>query len=293
MINLGLLAQYLANGLVVGSSYVLVAIGLTLIFGILGVVNFAHGEFYMLGAYTGILLVAILHLPLLPALLILLLGAAALGAVTERILHHSLQSRDATASIVASFGMSVVLQNAALLLFGPQAQILRTGLPNLPVVIGPVFLPLQRALIPVVMIVLVTALHLLLRYTWTGRSLRAMAEHRTVARLCGVSVGRVAIVTFMAGTALAAFAGVMMASVFTVNPLIGNMMVLKAFTVVILGGMGNIYGAVAAGLLLGVVESLTAAYITNGLRDFIGFFVVIAVLLSAPDGLFGIRRERS
>jgi branched-chain amino acid transport system permease protein len=293
MINLGLLAQYLANGLVVGSSYVLVAIGLTLIFGILGVVNFAHGEFYMLGAYTGILLVAILHLPLLPALLILLLGAAALGAVTERILHHSLQSRDATASIVASFGMSVVLQNAALLLFGPQAQILRTGLPNLPVVIGPVFLPLQRALIPVVMIVLVTALHLLLRYTWTGRSLRAMAEHRTVARLCGVSVGRVAIVTFMAGTALAAFAGVMMASVFTVNPLIGNMMVLKAFTVVILGGMGNIYGAVAAGLLLGVVESLTAAYITNGLRDFIGFFVVIAVLLAAPDGLFGIRRERS
>jgi branched-chain amino acid transport system permease protein len=293
MTDFGLLAQYLANGIVVGSSYVLVAIGLTLIFGILGVVNFAHGEFYMLGAYAGILLVAWLGLPLLPALLLLLVGAAVLGVVTERILHHALQSRDATASIVASFGLAVVLQNAALLIFGPEAQLLRTGLPNLPIEIGPVFLPLQRALIPIVMIILVAGLHILLRYTWTGRSLRAMAEHRMVARLCGVSVGRVAIVTFMAGTALAALAGVMMASVFTVNPLIGNMVVLKAFTVVILGGMGNIYGAVAAGLLLGIVESLTAAYLANGLRDIIGFFLVIAVLLLAPQGLFGIRRERS
>lgn len=288
-----LLLQYLANGLVTGSTYVLVAIGLTLIFGILGVVNFAHGEFYMLGAYVGIWFVAQMGVPLLPAVGLVLAAAALLGLVTERILHRPLRGRDATNSIISSFGLAVALQNAALLVFGPQPKLLRTEWSALPVEIGPVFLPAQRALIPVVMLACVIGFHLVLRYTWTGRSLRAMSQHPTAARLCGVGVERVAIVTFMVGAALAGIAGMLMSAVFLVHPAVGNMIALKAFTVVILGGMGNVYGAVAAGLLLGVAESLTSAYLGNELRDVVGFVLVILALLFRPQGLFGRGVERS
>lgn len=288
-----LFLQYLANGVVIGSTYVLVAVGLTLIFGILGVVNFAHGEFYMLGAYAGITAVTLFGVPIWLALGFVLLFSAALGFGAEAILHRPMKNRDATSSIISSFGLAVALQNAALLVLGPQPQLLRTNLSNVPVEIGPVFLPLQRLLIPISMVVLITVLYLVLRYTWTGRSLRAMSQHATVARLCGVRVERVAVVTFMVGAALAGVAGLLMSSVFLVHPLVGNMIALKAFTVVILGGMGNVAGAAAAGLLLGVAESFTSAYLANSLRDIIGFVMVIAVLLFRPQGLFGKAVERS
>ncbi|QDL90533.1 branched-chain amino acid ABC transporter permease [Paroceanicella profunda] len=288
-----LFLQYLANGIVIGSAYVLVAIGLTLIFGILGVVNFAHGEFYMLGAYAGVLTVTLLGLPLIAALVVVIAFSAVLGVFAEAILHRALRERDMTSSIIASFGLAVALQNAALLTIGPRPMLLQTDLSMLAVEFGPVYLPLPRALIPVAMVVMVGLLFAVLRYTWTGRSLRAMAQHRTVARLCGVRVERVAMVTFMVGAGLAGVSGFLMSSVLMVTPVIGNMIVLKAFTVVILGGMGDIMGAAVAGLLLGVVETMTSAYLTNGLRDIIGFVIVIAVLLFRPQGLFGKSVERS
>jgi branched-chain amino acid transport system permease protein len=136
-------------------------------------------------------------------------------------------------------------------------------------------------------------LYAVLRYTWTGRSLRAMAQHATVARLCGVKVERVAVVTFMVGAALAGIAGMLMSSIFLVYPIVGNMIALKAFTVVILGGMGNVAGAAAAGLLLGITESLTSGYVGNAMRDIVGFVFVILVLLFRPQGLFGKAVERS
>src|SRR5690606_36723621 len=149
---------------------------------------------------------------------------------------------------------------------------------------GPVYLPLQQVLIPVAMVLLIALLYAVLRYTWTGRSLRAMAQHATVASLCGVQVRRVAIIAFIVAALLAGVAGFLMSSVYMVYPIIGNMIVLKAFTVVILGGMGNVAGAAAAGLLLGVIESLTSAYLGNGLRDIVGFVIVIASLLVRPQG---------
>jgi branched-chain amino acid transport system permease protein len=288
-----LFLQYLANGIVVGSSYVLVAVGLTLIFGILGIVNFAHGEFYMLGGFAGIGLATVLGLPLIVSLLGVVAFAALLGFLAEQILNRQVKDKDPTNSIVSSFGLAVVLQNAALLVIGPQPMLLRTDLSMVPVEIGPVYLPLQRALIPVAMIVLVGALHLLLRHTWVGMSLRAMAQQPTVARMCGIRVSRVAIVTFMTGAVFAGVAGFLMSSVFMVHPLIGNMIVLKAFTVVILGGMGSVTGAAAAGLMLGIVESMTSAYLGNGLRDIVGFLMVVIVLLAWPQGIFGRNLERS
>jgi branched-chain amino acid transport system permease protein len=166
-------------------------------------------------------------------------------------------------------------------------------LSHLPTEFGPVFLPQQRTLLPVAMVLLIALLYLVLRYTWTGLSLRAMAQHTTMARLCGVRVERVAVVTFMVGAALAGIAGMLMSSIFFVYPIVGNMIALKAFTVVILGGMGNVAGAAVAGLLLGVTESLTSAYISNAARDIVGFVFVILVLLFRPQGLFGRSVDRS
>jgi branched-chain amino acid transport system permease protein len=294
-----LFLQYMANGVVIGSTYVLVAVGLTLIFGILGVVNFAHGEFYMIGGYAGIVAITVLKLPVLPAIAFVLLVAAVVGIAAEAILHKPMKNHDATSSIISSFGLAVALQNAALVVMGPQPQRLNLDVSKIPVLsslptdFGPVFLPQQRLLIPIATVLLIAILYVVLRYTWTGRGLRAMAQHATVARLCGVRVERVAIVTFITGAALAGTAGMLMSSVFFVYPIVGNMIALKAFTVVILGGMGNVAGAAVAGLLLGITESLTSAYISNAMRDVVGFVFVILVLLFRPQGLFGKAVERS
>src|SRR5208282_1031804 len=285
--------QLLVDGIVTGSVYVLIATGLTLIFGILGIVNFAQGEFYMLGGYFGITAAVLLRLQMLETLVVGTLAVAVVGLLCERVIFRPLQGQDMTNSIISSFGLAVALQNAALLVFGPEPKILRTDWATVPVHVGGLFLTLQRAIIPVVAAALILIIHLVLRYTWTGRSLRAMSQHPTMAQLCGVDVGRTGLVTFVLGAALAGTAGVLMSSVFLVQPGIGSMIVLKAFTVVILGGMGNIYGAVAAGLLLGVVEAFTSGFLNNMMRDIVGFAIVILVLLFRPQGIFGRSVERA
>jgi len=285
--------QLLVNGLITGSVYVLVAMGLTLIFGILGVINFSHGEFYMLGGYLGVVASATYGVPLLAALPLGMAGVALVGILAERLVFRPLRGRDVTNSIISSFGLAVVLQNAALIAFGPQPQLIKTSLSSVSVSAFGVYLTLQRALIPIITAVLVILFHLVLRYTWTGRCLRAVAQHPTIAELSGVDVNRVALATFAIGAALAGGAGLIMSSVFMVQPGVGNMIALKAFTVVIMGGMGNVHGAVAAGLLLGVGESFTSGYLSNDFRDIIGFLMVILVLLFRPSGLFGRAIDRA
>jgi len=286
-LDLGFLAQLVVNGVVTGGVYVLVAIGLTLIFGVLGIVNFAHGELYMLGGYFGLVAATVLKLDFFSALCLAMAGVAILGVIAERVVFRPLRRRDPTDTIITSFGLAVILQNAALLIFGAQPQMIRTGLSRIPVSVWKVSLTMQRAIIPVTALVLVLILHCILRYTWTGRSLRAAAQNSVVASLVGVDINKVAAATFATGAALAAGAGVLMGSVFMMQPSTGSMIALKAFTVVILGGMGSVYGAVGAGFLLGIVESLTAGYVANELKDVVAFLIVILVLLFRPQGLFG------
>jgi branched-chain amino acid transport system permease protein len=285
--DFGFLAQLVANGVVTGGVYVLVALGLTLIFGVLGIVNFAHGEFYMLGGYIGLFAATALKLDFFAALTVAMLAVAVVGIVAERLVFKPLRRSDPTATIISSFGLAVVMQNAALLLFGAEPQMIRTGFSRSPVSFGEVFLTMQRALVPIFAVAAVIVLHLVLRHTWAGRALRAAAQNPIVASLAGIDIERVAIGTFAIGAALAAAAGVLMGAVFLMQPGIGSMIALKAFTVVILGGMGNFYGAVGAGFLLGVAESLTAGYLTNEFKDIVAFLLVIAVLLLRPAGLFG------
>ncbi|CAN7516234.1 branched-chain amino acid ABC transporter permease [Variovorax paradoxus] len=290
---LNLFPQFLVNGLVNGASYVLVAVGLTLVFGILHIVNFAHGEFYMLGGYAAITASTAFGLPLIPALLVVVICMAAFGMLVERVVFQPLAKRDSSNAIIASFGLSVLLQNGALLVFGAQPRALKTDLAGIPVQFGSVFLTGQRLLIVVVTIAIVTALMLVLRFTWTGRALRAMAQHPTVAHISGVNVRKIAVITFAIAAAMAGVAGALTSSVFLVQPTSGAMLVMKAFTVVILGGMGSVGGAVIAGVGLGVIEAMVSGYIGNELRDMIGFFLVIAMLLIRPQGLLGQSTERS
>jgi branched-chain amino acid transport system permease protein len=290
---LALLPQFLANGVVNGASYVLVAVGLTLVFGILNIVNFAHGEFFMLGGYAAVTASAFLGWPLLPTLLATVFALALFGMAAERAVFRPLGQRDPSNAIIASFGLSVMLQNAALLAFGPQPMSLKTELAAVPVHLGSVFLTGQRVLIVGVTAAIVTALFLVLRFTWTGRALRAMAQHPTVAQITGVNVRMVAVITFAIAAAMAGVAGALMSSVFLVQPTTGTMLVMKAFTVVILGGMGSVGGAVLAGVGLGIVEALVSGYLGNSLRDMIGFILVILMLLTRPQGLLGRSTERS
>lgn len=287
MTSIEYLLQLIANGIVAGGVYALVALGLTLIFGVLGVINFAHGEFYMLGAYLGLVLVLYAGLPFFAALPLAMAGVALGGIVAERLVFRRLRRTAPTNSIISSFGLAVALQTAALHVFGPQPAVIRTSFASMPVAFLGVHLTLQRLLIPLIATALVLAFHLLVRNTWMGLSLRAVSQNPAAASLMGVDVNRVAALTFAIGTALAAAAGVLIGSVFLMQPTMGSMVVLKSFTVVILGGMGNVYGAVGAGLVLGITESLTAGFLTNDFKDIVAFLVVVLVLLFRPAGLFG------
>ncbi|MCO5093154.1 branched-chain amino acid ABC transporter permease [Bosea sp. (in: a-proteobacteria)] len=290
---MALIEQLLINGLVSGGVYVLVAIGLTIVFGVLGIVNFAHGEFYMLGGYFALIFATATGMPFYLALPVAMLGGAIIGVLAERLIFRSGGAQLQADTIITSFGLSIVLQNLALLVFGPQPQLIRSGVPGGAMKLFNAYISTQRVIIPIVALILVVLLHLLLTYTWTGRALRAVAQQPTVAKIVGVDVNRIAMSAFAIGSALAAGAGALMGTVFTMGPSIGGAIALKAFTVVILGGMGNIYGAIGAGLLLGIAESFTAGFLGSQWRDAVAFLMVIAVLLLRPNGLFGFSAKRA
>ena len=283
---MALFEQLFINGLVTGGVYVLVAVGLTIIFGVLGVVNFAHGEFYMLGGYFALLGAASLGLPFFVALGGAMLGGAVLGIVCERLVFRPGPAQIRSDTIISSFGLAVVLQNAALLLFGPQPQLIRTPTSRVVVQVFEAYVSLQRLIVPAAAAVLVAGLHVLLHYTWMGRTLRAVAQQPTVASIVGVDVRRAAMIAFALGGALAAGAGALMGSIFLMQPSIGGSISLKAFTAVILGGMGNVYGSIGAGLILGMAESFTAGFLGNQWKDIVAFVLVVLVLLLRPSGLF-------
>lgn len=291
--GMALLPQFLANGVVIGSSYVLVALGLTLIFGILKIVNFAHGEFYVLGGYLAVLGSQFLGIPPLPALVLVIVCMAAFGWAVERFIFLPIGKHDPTNVIIASFGLSILLQNVFLKVAGPEPMIAKSGLPSGAIRLGSVFLTSERIAIVAAAAVTVTVLLVVLRFTWVGLSLRALSENATVARISGINVRRVAVVTFMIGSSLAGLSGALMSSVFMVQPGGGVLVVMKAFIVVVMAGMGSIEGAIVAGLGLGIVEALVTGYLGSELRDIIGFLIVIAVLAVRPQGLFGLKTERS
>ena len=278
--------QFLVNGLVTGCFYALIALGLTLIFGMMGVVNFAHGEFFVLGGVFAYWFVALMGLPFWLAVILVVAVMALLGAAFDVTMVRPLRSAHILSTALVTIGLSIFLLNTTLLIFGPSPRAIETGFARKPILLGPVVLTEARVFAVVLGIVAIVLLHLLIQKTKLGRAMRATFQNRDAAALVGVNIEFIYTFTFAIGTAMAALAGALLGAIFVVHPSTAELATLKAFVVVILGGMGSFPGAVAGGLILGIVESLWGGYFSTGYQDVIGFVLVILILLFKPTGLF-------
>jgi len=285
------LLQHLVNGLALGGTYALLGIGLTLIFGLMNVVNFAHGEFYTLGAYLAFAGLGVLGVNFFLAIAAAILGGALLGAACERLLLRPLRGESIDTTMLVMIGLWIALQNGELLAWGGVARSIPHPFPTTPIVVGPVSVAPLRLFVLAAVLVLIVASHLLIHSTPLGMAMRATFQDRDTAALMGIDVGGIHTLTFAFGSGLAAAAGALLGPIFLVYPSMGDLASLKAFSVVILGGLGNFAGATIGGLILGVAEELGAGYVSSGYRDAIGFVIVILVLLCRPAGLFA-RAER-
>lgn len=285
------LLQHLVNGLVLGGTYALLGIGLTLIFGLMNVVNFAHGEFYTLGAYVGFATLVVLGLPFLAAIPVAILVGIVLGGLCERVLLRPLRGESIDSVMLVMIGLWIAMQNAELLAWGGVAKSIPHPFPTAPIVVGYLGIAPLRLFVFVAAIALIVAAHLVIHRTRLGRAMRATFQDPDTAALMGVRIGRIHTATFALGSGLAAAAGALLGPIFLVYPSMGDLASLKAFSVVILGGLGNVAGATFGGLLLGIAEELGAGYISSGYRDAVGFVIIILVLLFRPSGLFA-RSER-
>lgn len=283
---LDILLQQLANGLVIGTGYALIGVGLTLIFGILGVLNFAHGEFYMLGAYGVFLAMNWFGFGYAPALALTVVAAVALGAVLKLSVIDPLLKGNPVNTLLGTFALGLLLHYGVTLGVGPAPQRIPSPF-SVIVEFGPIVLTGQKLLVLGAGSAVLVALSVLLQRTSIGRLMRCTSQNRQAARILGVDVRAVENFTFALAMVLAAFGGALLGPLTQITPDMGGTVVLKAFAVIVLGGMGSAAGAAVGGLLLGVAETLAAGYISTAWRDGLGFFVLLGMLLLWPRGIFG------
>ena len=257
----------------------------------MNVVNFAHGEFYTFGAYAAFAALTLASVHFFVAIPLAIVAGALAGAVCERVLLRPLRAQSIDTVMLVMIGLWIAMQNAELLGWGGVAKSVPTPFPTRPVVLGAVSVAPLRIFVFVVSGALILGAHLLLARTKLGRAMRATFQDRETAALMGVSIERIHTITFAFGAGLAAAAGALLGPVFLLYPSMGDLASLKAFSVVILGGLGNFAGAALGGLVLGVAEELGAGYVSSGYRDAVGFLMIVAVLLLRPSGLFA-RAER-
>ncbi len=295
---MAIFVQQLANGLTLGSVYALVALGYTMVYGVLRLINFAHGELFMLGGYLTLTGTAILALGGAPApLQLAALAAAVAGAVAltgmllERAAYRPLRRAPRLAPVVSALGASIFLQNGVMLVYGPRYQVLPEGLlPDWSWRLGGVGITLMQMVIFTSAVLLMAGLYLFVQKTPIGMAIRAIALDHEAARLMGIRVDRIIQWVFALGPALGALAGMMIGLYYRqINFTMGWTYGLKAFTAAILGGIGNIPGAMIGGMLLGLVEAMGSGYVSVAWKDAIAFFILIAILVARPTGLLGER----
>ncbi|HKQ29600.1 MAG TPA: branched-chain amino acid ABC transporter permease [Burkholderiales bacterium] len=283
--------QHCLNALMLGSTYALLGIGLTLIFGIMKVVNFTHGELYAFGAYMMYALVMLAGVNFLVALPLAIALGVLLGAALELVLLRRLRGADIDTTMLVMIGAWIALQNAEQLTWTGVAKSINTPFPAAPLVIGTVSVAWNRVFVLVIALVLIGVTYFLINRTKLGRAMRATFQDRDTAALMGVQIGSIHTVTFALGSGLAAAAGALLGPVFVAYPSMGDLAATKAFAIVILGGLGSIAGATIGGFILALVEELGAGYVSSGYRDAMGFLLIIVILLFRPTGLFA-RKER-
>lgn len=280
--------QQVLNGLTLGGIYGLVALGLTLVYGILHVPNFAHGGFYMIGAFVAFQAMVAWSWGYWAAMLVAAVAVAVLGIVSERLIFHPLRKASPLHPKIASIGLLLFLEAGAQALWGADFQRMPTPYTSI-VEMGGITAPAQRLLIIGAAFALMVALHLFLTRTITGATIIAMAQNREGASMVGIDANRVSMLTFAISGVLAAVAATLYAPINLVYPAMGHLVITKAFVIIILGGMGSIPGAVLGGLIIGFAESFGAYYISTDYKDIIAFVLLVVILSLRPQGLFAKR----
>ncbi|WP_404328849.1 branched-chain amino acid ABC transporter permease [Mesobacillus maritimus] len=280
-----ILIQQLFNGLTLGSVYSLVALGLTLVYGILHIPNFAHGALYMVGGYITLTMMTQAGMNYWIAIVISCIVVGGLAVLMERLVFHPLRHAPAIHDKIAAIGIMLFLEAIVQFIWGAEYQTM-TSPYGAVVNFAGVTLTMQRLLIIVATVVVMAFLYFFLKKTFTGATIIAMSQNREGANLVGINTNRVAMLTFLISGALAAIAVSLAAPINLVFPGMGHLVLTKAFVIIILGGMGSIPGAIAGGYILGFTESLGATYISNDYKDLIAFVLLVLILTIKPNGLF-------
>lgn len=280
-----ILIQQLFNGLTIGSVYALVALGLTLVYGILHIPNFAHGALYMMGGYITLTMMTRFGLHYWIAILISVIVVGLIGVLMERLVFHQLREAPPIHDKIAAIGILLFLEAFAQFYWGAEYQSMPTPYGQVVQLFGLTF-TMQRILIVAAAIVVMAVLYLFLKKTFTGATILAMSQNREGANLVGINTNKVAMLTFMISGGLAAIASSLSAPINLVFPGMGHLVILKAFVIIILGGMGSVPGAIVGGYILGFSESLGATYISNDYKDIIAFVLLVIILTLKPTGLF-------
>ena len=279
--------EQVSNGLALGSIYALTAIGFTLVYGIISLINFAHGDVYMMGAFFALTALNA-GLPLPVAFLVGMLGAALVGFVVSRFAYKPVFQAPRINLFLCAIGAAYFLENFAMLIWGPETQTFPAVVDNTMYRLGIFTVSTLQLIILATSVVLVLLLTWIVQCTKYGRAMRCTSQDMDAAKLMGINTNRVVYVTFMLGSALGAAAGVLVGMYYqAVYPMMGFVPGLKAFIAAVIGGIGSIPGAMLGGIIMGVSESLGAAYISSGYRDAIAFIILIVILLVKPSGLLG------
>jgi branched-chain amino acid transport system permease protein len=293
--SMDVLLQQIVNGLVVGSVYALVALGYTMVYGILQLINFAHGEIVMIGALSALFATNALIAAGLPpafALVVAILAAmiicAIVGVSIERIAYRPLRNAPRLAPLITAIGVSILLQQLAILVFGRNYFTFPEIIPKTPINIGAITVTMNEIVILITSVSLMAGLLWLVNNTKIGTAMRATAENQKVAGLMGIDINKIIAITFAIGSGLGAVAGVMVASNYgQAHYYMGFMLGLKAFTAAVMGGIGNLWGAMVGGLILGLVENVGLIFVRGDYKDIFAFIVLVAVLIFRPQGLIG------
>lgn len=286
--------QQAINGIVVGSLYVLVALGLTLIYGVLVQINFAHADIVTLGAFAAYGVTHLLNGNYLAGITAALVLGAALGWLVNAGIFAPLRDRGSELlPLIATIGVSIMLQNGMLALLGPIPYAFDTPYSNQVIRFGTLFLTVQNVLIILVSGVSIALLYVFMKFTFLGKALRAVSQDRETAGLMGINPNYLIMLTFVIASALAGLSGAMLGPVLVLTPFAGTSVIVKAFAIVIIGGFGNVEGTILAGLLVGLIESYTTQFLDPGLIDIVVFALLLLTLAIRPTGLIAERREEN
>lgn len=282
------LVQQLINGISLGSIYALIALGYTMVYGIIKLINFAHGDIYMVGAYVAFFATTVLKLSFFPALLLAMITAAVIGVIIERLAYKPLRYAPRIAVLITAIGVSLLLEYGGILLVSPQPRTFPAIFQADVYTFGNIVVNGQQVLILAVALSLMVILTYVVHRTKIGKAMRAVSFDTDAARLMGIDVDRVISITFAIGSALAAAAGMLVGVYYnSIDPLMGIMPGLKAFVAAVLGGIGVLPGAMLGGVIMGIIEALVSGFISSTFRDAAAFAILIIILLFKPSGLLG------